>query len=190
MTMDYDYDYLGWGTKVDPDEIKKKADYSELEKMEFLKVDKSDVVFEEESEENNEYNVWFFQGDTEQPWGEGDEGRKQRREAAKAQILSFVKEVGPGADDWEWHGGNFLDAFLLEENVTCEKSNYDSVLLLTPDSADVCTLAVVWEMVPEDKRYLLMNLQKSGKKIFAAFSDRFVYPDDHFVCVEIYIKKD
>ncbi len=35
MTMDYDYDYLGWGTKVDPDEIKKKADYSELERWTF-----------------------------------------------------------------------------------------------------------------------------------------------------------
>ena len=39
MTRDYDYEYLGWGTKVDPEDIQKKADYSELEKMDFLRTD-------------------------------------------------------------------------------------------------------------------------------------------------------
>ena len=190
MTMDYDYEYLGWGTKVDPEDIQKKADYSELEKMDFLRTDRESIVYEEKEEESNEYNVWFFEGDTGKPWGEGDEGRKQRREAAKVQIRDFVREVGPDAEKWEWRGGSFLDAFLLEENITCEQSDYDSVLLLVPDSPDVCTLAIVWEMVPEDKRYLLMNLQKAGRKIFASFSDRFIYPEDHFVCVEVYIKNN
>lgn len=190
MSMEYDYDYLGWGTKVSPEDIQKKADYSELEKMDFFKTDQSSVVYEEEAAENNEYNVWFFQTDAGNPWGEGDEGRKQRRDAAKAQIAKFVRDVGPGADDWEWRGGSFLDAFLLEENIACEKTEYESVLLLVPDPSDVCPLAIVWEMIPEEKRYLLMNLQKAGRKIFAAFSDRFVYPDDHFVCVEVYLKKD
>ncbi len=48
--------------------------------MDFLKVDKSDVVFEEEAEENSEYNVWFSKGDTEQLGAKVTRSRKQRRE--------------------------------------------------------------------------------------------------------------
>ena len=70
MTRDYDYEYLGWGTKVDPEDIQKKADYSELEKMDFLRTDRESIVYEEKEEESNEYNVWFFEGDTGKPWGE------------------------------------------------------------------------------------------------------------------------
>ncbi|MGI6257747.1 MAG: hypothetical protein ACOYJU_06735 [Anaerovoracaceae bacterium] len=103
MTKDYDYEYLGWGTKVDPEDIQKKADYSELEKMDFLRTDRESIVYEEKEEESNEYNVWFFEADAGKPWGEGDEGRKQRREAAKVKIQDFVGEVGPGAEEWKWY---------------------------------------------------------------------------------------
>lgn len=91
--------------------------------------------------------------------------------------------------DWEWRGGYFIDAFLLEDVKGIEDSEYDSVLLLAPDPQDAYPLAIIWEMVPEDKRAPLMNMQRCGCKIYAAFSDHFKFPDENFVCIEIYLKK-
>ncbi|MEA4923214.1 MAG: hypothetical protein VB031_07575 [Eubacteriaceae bacterium] len=181
------YDYLEWGTNVDPEEAMKKIDYKELDEMNFFETGAENVAVDEKPKENDEYNVWFFENTSDQPWGDGN--REERRTDIDAQIKEFVKEVKPGHVDWEWRGGYFIDAFLLEDVKGIEDSEYDSVLLLAPDPQDAYPLAIIWEMVPEDKRAPLMNMQRCGCKIYAAFSDHFKFPDENFVCIEIYLKK-
>jgi len=183
-----DYDYLEWGANVSPEDKIKTTDYKELDEMNFFETGAENVSVREKQDENNEYNVWFFESSPDKPWGENSTARKSRRAEIEKQIANFVKEIKPGHEVWEWRGGYFLDAFLLEDLKEVKSSEYDSVLLLAPDPKDACPLAVIWEMVPETKRAVLMNLQRRGMKIYAAFSDHFQYPDENFVCLEIYLK--
>lgn len=184
-----DYDYLDWGSNISPEEAIKKTDYKELDEMNFFETDAENVSFNEDAGENNEYNVWFFESTSDNPWGSTGNVREERRKEISNQIAEFVKEVKPGHKDWEWRGGYFIDAFLLEDVSDIEKSAYDSVLLLAPDPKEAYPLAIIWEMIPEGKRAPLMNMQRCGCKIYAAFSDHFKYPDEDFVCIEIYLKK-
>ncbi|MEG0392916.1 MAG: hypothetical protein RR626_09170 [Anaerovoracaceae bacterium] len=183
------YDYLEWGAALSPEDKIKTTDYKELESMEFFNTDKDTVVYDEAVAENNEYNVWYLESIPENPWGVGTDERAERRASLEAQIENFVKEVVPGHQDWAWGEGTFLDAFLLEDVCNVDKTQYESVLLLAPDRKSGCPLAVVWEMIPQSKRSVLLNLQRSGHKIFAAFSDHFKFPSEDFVCLEVYIKK-
>ncbi|MGI6721710.1 MAG: hypothetical protein ACOX4I_04005 [Anaerovoracaceae bacterium] len=186
------YDHLAWGVKIDPEEAKRKFDYKELEEMHFFEVNAEDVSTEEyKDDDDDEYNAWFFDVPHDKLWGADDNTREARRKSIEAQIAEFVKQVKPGHPDWEWRGGYFIDAFLLNDPQSeVEDSEYDTVLLLSPDPKDAYPLAIIWEMIPEAKRAPLMNMQRCGCKIYAAFSDHFKYPDEDFVCIEIYLKKE
>ncbi len=182
-----DYDYLEWGAGISPEEIQKKADYKELSDMDFFRTESKEVSYEEKATDKDDYNVWYFEN-KEQQW-DTEESRQARREQVEKEILQFSDSMEPGKECWEWRGGTFLDTFLLDCVSLETKTKYDTVLLLAPAEGATCPVAIIWEMIPESRRTMLRNLQKSGEKIFAAFSERFKYPDEGMVCLEIYVKK-
>jgi|GEM_PF-4842643 len=182
------YDYLDWGVGVASEDNFKKIGYEELDQRHFFETEKEDYVYDEKSEETNEYNVWYMQPSDKKPWGEGNGAREAVRQNIREEIAEFLKTMGPGNEGWEFRGGRFLDAFLMEDIGDPSGTGYENVLLLACNDEFCQPIAVIWERVPEEKRTILMNLQKRGEKLFAVVSDRFRCPGEDIVCLEVYMK--
>lgn len=195
--FNFDYDYLGWGLGVIPkgDDFLKEATHVETEALYGLDLiqESVDVDFgEDEPEDRDDYNLLFLSPHiSEGQWGTEDENRIHRQQQLLRQIRELVAQIKPGHERWVRYGGQFLDMFLLEQNLDNPYgTQYDSVLLVTPDPEKPYPIAIIWELVPEAKRDLLINLQRAGAKIFASFNDAFTDPENGFLCLEIYLHKD
>ena len=195
--FEFDYSYLDWGLGIRPtgDAFMKEATHVETEALYGLDLiqENVDVDFgEDEKEDRDDYNLLFLAPHiSEGEWGSEDENRIQRRHQILRQIKDLKAEIKPGHIYWNRFGGQFLDMFLLEEGVeNVHGTKYDSVLLMMPDPENNFPVAIIWEMVPEDKRDILINLQRGGAKIFASFSENIKYKDEGFLCLDIYILND
>lgn len=191
------YDYLGWGVGIVPkgDDFLKEASHVETEELYGLDLiqESIDVDFgEDEQEARDDYNLLFLSPHiSEGPWGNEDENRQNKSQQLIRQIRELVSQIKPGHELWDRYGGQFLDMFLLEENLeNVYGTQYDSVLLVAPDAEKPYPIAIIWELIPEEKRTLLMNLQRAGAKIFASFNDAFTDTENGFLCLEIYLHKD
>lgn len=185
-----DYDYLDWGVGLPKDDDFKTVDYREQARRTFFTTDRDQVVYDEEGEDPNPYDVWYLQLPEEKKWTEDPEDREARRRELARDVQAFAASVVPGHELWQRGDSVFLDAFLLEHVEDIESSAYDNVLLLAPEGICPAPLAVIWEMVPECRRNVLMNLQASGRKIYGVLSETFCKRTEDILCVEIYCKKD
>lgn len=195
--MLFNYDELGWGLGI---KVKGEAFLKELSDAETEEYYAFDVVhgdyeisFEhDESEPQDDYNLLFLSPHmTESQWGSDDENYQQKLRQIQREIKELKAEIKPGHKLWTYRGGQFLDMFLMEEVKEVHGTKYDSVLLMEPDPEhNNFPVATIWEMVPEEKRDILINLQRSGVKIFGAFSETFRYTQRGFLVLEIYIHLD
>lgn len=189
-----DYSYLDWGRGLSPSEENVlETDYQELANLLEANASKEDVDVNfnvDEKKEDDDYNVWFIAPGKEHPWGSKELANQERRDQVIRQIRELVDEIKPGHPLWNWNDTQFLDMFLLADDINdVTQTKYDSVLLVAPDHGNVGPLAVIWEMVPIYKRCLLLNLQRGGCKLAATFSDYFTFPEEGIICLEVYMKK-
>lgn len=185
-----DYDYLDWGVGLPKEEDFKKVDYREQARRTFFTTDPETVAYEEEDEDENPYDVWYLHLSEDRKWKEDPEDIEARRSELAREVADFTASVVPGHPLWQRGDSTFLDAFLLDHIENVEDTRYDNVLLLAPEGICPSPLAVVWEMVPECRRYVLMNLQAAGAKVYGLLSETFCKRDEGILCIEIYCKKD
>ena len=185
-----DYDYLDWGVGLPKEEDFKKVDYREQARRTFFTTDRDAVVYEENSEEDNPYDVRYLHLSEDRPWKDDPEDIQTRRRELEREVARFAASIVPGHPLWQRGESTFLDAFLLYNIENVEDSRYDNVLLLAPEGICPAPLAVVWEMVPESRRNVLMNLQAAGAKVYGLLSETFCKRDEGILCIEIYCKKD
>ena len=194
--MLFNYDELGWGLgiKLKGDAFLKELSDAETEEYYAFDVIHEDFEFDfgdDEPEERDDYNLLFLSPHiTESQWGTEDENYQQKLKQLQREIKELKSEIKPGHKLWNYRGGQFLDMFLVEEVKELHGTKYDSVLLMEPDPEHNFPVATIWELVPEEKRDILINLQRSGIKIFGAFSETFRYTQRGFLCLEIYVRPD
>lgn len=183
-----DYDYLDWGVGLPIEDDFKKIEYREQAKFNFFEVDTDEVLYEEGKEEND-YDVWYLQLPTEKTWVEDSDQVANRRLELEREVADFAASIVPGHDLWRRGTSVFLDAFLLDPISDITETKYDNVLLLASEGTRQTPMAVIWEMVPESKRNILMNVQRAGKKIYGVVNNKYCSAADGLLCLEIYGKK-
>jgi hypothetical protein len=186
-----DYDYLDWGVGLPIEDDFKKIDYREQSKYNSKEVDADKVIYDgdKEDREDNDYDVWYLQLPTERTWTEDPEQIKSRRAELEKQIADYAAAIVPGHELWRRGTSVFLDAFLLEPVSDIGDTKYDNVLLLASEGICEAPLAVIWEMIPECKRNILMNVQRAGKKIYGVVNNKYCHAEEGLLCLEIYGKK-
>ena len=183
-----DYDYLEWGVGLPIEDDFKKIEYKEQSKFNSIDVD-TDKILYEEGKENNDYDVWYLQLPTEQKWSDDPEQVRNRRLELEKEVAEYATSINPDHEFWRRGDSVFLDAFLLEQVADISDTKYDNVLLVASEGICDAPLAVIWEMIPESKRNLLMNIQRAGKKIYGVVNNKYCYAGDGLLCLEIYGKK-
>jgi len=186
-----DYDYLDWGVGLPIEDDFKKLEYREQAKYNSKEVASDKVLYEEGNEANeaNDYDVWYLQLPTEKTWIEDPEQAAIRRRELDKEIADYAASIVPGHELWRRGTSVFLDAFLLEQVPDISETKYDNVLLLSSEGICQAPLAVIWEMVPECKRNILMNVQRAGKKIYGVVNNKYCSASDGLLCLEVYGKK-
>lgn len=184
-----DYDYLDWGVGLPIEDDFKKIEYKEQTKYNATEVDNDNIVYEEGKEEDNDYDVWYLQLPSEKKWTDDPEQVKQRRLALEKEVAAYAASIVPEHELWRRGSSVFLDAFLLEQVADISDTAYDNVLLIASEGICDVPLAVIWEMIPESKRNILMNVQRAGKKIYGVVNNKFSDAADGLLCLEIYGKK-
>ena len=82
-----------------------------------------------------------------------------------------------------------MEGTVLTQVADISDTAYDNVLLIASEGICDAPLAVIWEMIPESKRNILMNVQRAGKKIYGVVNNKFSDAADGLLCLEIYGKK-
>ncbi len=182
-----DYDYLDWGVGLPLEDDFKKLEYREQAKFNCTEVANEEFVVEEEQADNG-YDVWYLQLPTEKNWVEDPEQAKARRLELEKEVAAYAASIVPGHELWQKGKSYFLDAFLLDQVEDINKTQYDNVLLVVSDGICEAPLAVIWEMVPESKRNILMNAQRIGRKIYGVVNNKYCSAVDGLLCLEIYGK--
>lgn len=183
-----DYDYLDWGVGLPIEDDFKKVEYREQAKFNFFEVD-ADTVLYEEGKEDNDYDVWYLQLPTEKTWTDDPQQLADRRLELEKEVAAYAASIVPGHELWRRGTSVFLDAFLLEQVPDISNTQFDNVLLLSSEGLCQAPLAVIWEMVPECKRNILMNVQRAGKKIYGVVNNKYCSAGDGLLCLEVYGKK-
>lgn len=183
-----DYDYLEWGVGLPIEDDFKKIEYREQSKFNSIEVDNDRILYEE-GNEDNDYDVWYLQLPTEKKWADDPDQARTRRLQLEREVAEFAASIVPGHDLWSRGTSIFLDAFLLEQVADISETKYDNVLLVSSEGMCDGTVAVIWEMIPEAKRNLLMNIQRAGKKIYGVVNNKYCDAGDGLLCLEIYGKK-
>lgn len=183
-----DYDYLDWGVGLPIEDDFKKVEYKEQARFNFFEVD-TDTVLYEEGKEDNDYDVWYLQLPAEQTWIDDPEQILLRRQELEKEVADYAASIVPGHDQWRRGTSVFLDAFLLEPVDDISETQFDNVLLLSSEGICPAPLAVIWEMVPQCKRNILMNVQRAGKKIYGVVNNKYCSANDGLLCLEVYGKK-
>jgi hypothetical protein len=182
-----DYDYLDWGVGLPLEDDFKKIDYREQAKFNSTEVANEEFVVEETKEDNG-YDVWYLQLPAEKTWVEDPEQAKARRLELEKEVAEYAAAIVPGNELWRKGNSYFLDAFLLDQVSDISETQFDNVLLVVSDGICEAPLAVIWEMVPESKRNILMNAQRVGRKIYGVVNNKYSSADEGLLCLEIYGK--
>jgi len=183
-----DYDYLDWGVGLPMEDDFKKVEYREQAKVHLFETDASTVSYDEDKDEND-YDVWYLHLPIDQKWVDDPEQIEARKQDLKKEIADYAAGIVPGHAQWKRGDTVFLDAFLLEPVADVSETKYENALLISSEGICDAPLAVIWEMVPEAKRNILMNIQRAGKKIYGVVSSKYCATEDGLLCLEVYCKK-
>lgn len=183
-----DYDYLDWGVGLPMEDDFKKIEYREQAKVRLFETDATTVSYDEEKDEND-YDVWYLHLPIDQKWVDDPEQIEARKQELKKEIYEYASSIVPGHPLWKRGDTVFLDAFLLEPVADVSDTQFENALLISSEGICEAPLAVIWEMVPEAKRNILMNIQRAGKKIYGVVSSKYCATEDGLLCLEVYAKK-